>query len=202
MIQLTLSNMMEMFSAFAPFMLAFFLIMSSIFNQNIKGFVYLAGVLMASIINIFIMNQVGSPVYEDRAFTCDILALPLMGAFNSPAPSSVFISFTVAYLLLPMQFNEGQMNYSLLAALLALLGVDTVTQIKNKCSSMAGTFFGILIGFLLGTFWYSLFHQTGYDSLLFFNETISNNTMCSRPSKQSFKCSVYKGGQLLSSNTV
>ena len=194
--------MMELFSAFAPFMLAFFLIMSSIFNQNIKGFVYLAGVLMASVINIFIMNQIGSPVYDDRSFTCNILALPFLSQFNSPAPSSVFIAFTLAYLILPMQYNEGQMNYALLAALLGLLSIDTITQIKNKCSTTSGTFFGIMIGFLLGTFWYTLFHRTGYDSLLFFNETISNNTMCSRPSKQTFKCSIYKGGQLLSSNTV
>ena len=35
-----------------------------------------------------------------------------------------------------------------------------------------------------------------------FNELDSNKVMCSRPSKQTFKCSVYKHGELITSNTV
>ena len=98
-----------------------------------------------------------------------------------------------------MTFNAGQMNYVVLAALLCLFGLDTVTQLKNKCTTYSGSFFGALIGFLLGAGWYTVFHETGYDSLLYFNEFVSNKTLCSRPSKQSFKCSVYKNGELVSS---
>jgi hypothetical protein len=47
-----------------------------------------------------------------------------------------------------------------------------------------------------------LFHVSGYDSLLYFDELESNNVTCSRPSKQTFKCSVYKNGELISSNVV
>ena len=47
-----------------------------------------------------------------------------------------------------------------------------------------------------------LLHEAGYDSLLYFDELLSNKVACSRPSKQSFKCSVYKGGELISSNVV
>ena len=61
---------------------------------------------------------------------------------------------------------------------------------------------GALVGFILGTLWYTLFHTSGYDSLLYFDELRSNKVVCSRPAKQSFKCSVYKNGQLVSSNIV
>ena len=35
---------------------------------------------------------------------------------------------------------------------------------------------------------------------LYFNELGSNNVVCKRPSEQTFKCSVYKNGELISSN--
>ena len=200
-IKLTLANMLELFSLMAPILLLFFLVMSSLFNQNLKGLVYLAGVLIASVINIFVMNQIQSPVDPGRSYTCNLVELPFLTEFNSPNPSSLFIAFTIAYLVLPMKYND-QMNYVVLASLLCLFGLDTVTQLRNKCSTASGTFFGALIGFLLGAGWYSLFHQSGYDSLLYFDELQSNRLKCSRPAKQTFKCSVMKNGELVSSGTV
>ena len=200
-IQLNFSNIFELFSLMAPLLLGFFLVMSSIFNQNLKGLVYLAGVLIAVIINIFLMNQIGSRKDATAAFSCDFVSIPFMSNFNSPASTSLFIAFTIAYLVLPMQYNK-QMNYVILAALLCLLVMDSVTKINKKCTTAGGTFLGALVGLLLGTAWYSLFHISGYDSLLYFDELQSNKVRCSKPSKQSFKCSVYKNGELVSSNIV
>ena len=200
-IQLTLSNMLQLFSAFSPLLLGFFLIMSSLFNQNLKGIVYLAGVLIASVINIFLMNQIGSKIDPNLALSCNIIDIPYLTNFNSPAPTSLFIAFTIAYLVLPMYFNE-QMNYVVLATLLCLLALDAITKISNKCTTSGGSILGTLVGLVLGATWYTVFHQSGYDSLLYFDELQSNKVMCSRPSKQTFKCSVYKGGSLISSNIV
>lgn len=198
-ISLNITNLLDLFSSIAPFMLSFFLVMSSLFNQNVKGLVYLAGVLIASIINIFIMRTVGSPNIPGRSFTCNMLELPILMDYNSPAPNSLFIAFTIAYLVLPMKYNN-QMNYVVLASLLCLFGIDAVTQVKKKCTTSAGSIFGALIGFVMGMAWFSIFHSAGYDSLLYFDELVSNNVTCSRPSKQSFKCSVYRGGELIASN--
>ena len=87
-------------------MLVFFLVMSSLFNQNLKGIVYLAGVLLASCINIFLMNQIGSGMLKDASMSCDLIKLPILSEFNSPAPTSLFIAFTIAYLVLPMYYNN------------------------------------------------------------------------------------------------
>ena len=200
-IKLTISNMLQLLSLIAPVLLCFFLVMSSLFNQNIKGVIYLAGVLMASVINLFLMNQLQSPKLEDAAFNCNLLELPYMTEFNSPSSSSLFIAFTVAYLVLPMFYNN-QMNYILLGSLLCLFGLDTVTQVTNKCTTMAGSIFGALLGFLLGAVWYSIFKAAGYESLLYFDELVSNNVSCSRPSTQTFRCKVFKNGELISSQTV
>jgi hypothetical protein len=200
-IQLNFTNILELFSLLSPFLLGFFLVMSSLFNQNLKGIVYLAGVLIATIINIFLMNQLGNEKFTDAAMSCDFISLPFMGRFNSPAPSSLFIAFTLAYLVLPMKANN-QINYVILAALLSLLLLDGITKVNKRCTTAGGTFLGTLVGLIFGTLWYTLFHISGYDSLLYFDELRSNNVVCSRPSKQSFKCSVYKNGELVSSNIV
>ena len=200
-IKLTFSNILQLFAALAPLLLGFFLVMSSLFNQSLKGMVYLAGVLMASVINIFLMNQIKSPVSDKASLSCNLVDLPFITEFNSPAPSSLFIAFTIAYLVLPMKYNNN-MNYVILASLLGLFGIDAITKIQNNCTTAGGSFLGALVGFILGSIWYTLFHVSGYDSLLYFDELESNNVTCSRPSKQTFKCSVYKNGELISSNIL
>jgi hypothetical protein len=94
------------------------------------------------------------------------------------------------------------MNYAVLAFLLTLLGIDFITKVQNKCTTYAGSALGGLVGFLFGTIWYVLFHAMGFDSLLYFDELRSDNVICSRPTKQTFKCSVYKNGEIISSNVV
>ena len=200
-IQFKFSNMLELFSIMSPFLLGFFLVLSSLFNQNLKGLVYLAGILIAVVINIFLMNQIQSGKIEGSALSCEFVDLPFMGSYNSPAPTSLFIAFTIAYLVLPMKYNN-QMNYVILSALLCLLVLDGVTKVNKKCTTFGGTFLGALVGLVLGAAWYTLFHISGYDSLLYFDELQSNRVMCSKPAKQSFKCSVYKNGELISSNIV
>ena len=198
-IELTVSNVLQFFSFISPTLLVFFLFMSSLFNQNLKGLVYMAGILFASLINIFFMNMIGSGRDENEAFSCSIFDIPHVSQYNSPYPSSLIIAFTLAYLVLPMKYNN-QMNFAVLLFLLCLLGIDIMTKVQNKCTTYAGSVLGGLVGFLLGTLWYIFFHGAGFDSLLYFDELRSDNVVCSRPSKQTFKCSVYKNGQLISSN--
>lgn len=198
-IELTISNVLQFFSFISPTLLVFFLFMSSLFNQNLKGLVYLAGLLISSLVNIFFMNMIGSGRDENEAFSCTIFDIPHVSQYNSPYPSSLIIAFTVAYLILPMKYNN-QMNYAVLGFLLCLLGVDIITKVQNKCTTYAGSILGGLVGFLLGTLWYIFFHAAGFDSLLYFDELRSDNVVCSKPTKQTFKCSVFKNGELISSN--
>jgi hypothetical protein len=100
-----------------------------------------------------------------------------------------------------MKYNNN-MNYVVLVSLLCLFALDAVTKVGKKCTTGPGTFLGALVGLVLGGVWYSLFHQAGLDSLLYFDELTSNRVLCSRPSKQTFKCSVYKNGEIISSNIV
>ena len=201
-IDLTLSNIFQFFSFLAPTLLIFFLFMSSLFNQNIKGLIYIAGILISLLLNIVFMNLLGSKKLDDEAFSCSVFNIPGgILSYNSPYPSTLILAFTLAYLILPMKYNN-QMNYAVLVFLLCLIGFDMTTKTHNKCTTIPGAILGALVGFLMGAVWYIVFHFSGYDSLLYFDELQSDNVQCSIPSKQTFKCSVYKNGEIISSNVV
>jgi len=203
-LQFTITNIFQFGAFISPFLLGFFLIMSSIFNQDIKGFIYLAGVLIATIINILLMNIIRHESSPNRAPICDVVDFNIFavgGTFDNPNLSSAFISFTMAYLLLPMIYNS-QMNYVVLIFLISLFIVNAITKITNKCSDIGGIATGSLVGFILGSLWYSILSITGNNRLLYFNEFVSNNVVCERPTKQTFKCSVYKNGELIKNNIV
>jgi len=203
-LQFTMTNIFQFAAFISPFLLGFFLIMSSIFNQDIKGFIYLAGVLIATIINLLLMNIIRHESSPHRSPICDVIDFNIFssgGSYDNPNLSSAFISFTIAYLLLPMIYNK-QMNYTVLVFLIALFIINIFTKITNKCTDMAGISVGALVGFILGAFWYSLLTVTGNNKLLYFNEFVSNNVVCERPTKQSFKCAVYKNGELIKNNII
>lgn len=197
--QLTISNLLYFFATVAPLLLGFFLIMTSVFNQDIKGLVYLGGVLIACVINLFILYLIKNPSSPDASPLCNIIEFPFnLNQYNVPAFNSFFIAFTTAYMVLPMQSN-GQMNYPILGSLLGLFALDAFTKVTNKCTTGTGVFLGALVGALLGFIWFTVFHYTGHDSLLYFNTESNNNEICTQPNKQTFKCSVYKNGKLIQS---
>lgn len=206
-ITLSPTNMFNFFSFMTPFLLVFFLVMISIFNMDIKGIIYLGGILIASIINIFFMNIIKSPIDSNRNPLCGELNIPFVvssGAserYDSPSINSVILCFTMSYLLLPMIFNK-QINYVVIITLVSLFIIDSFSQISNKCSNPAGTLLGSLVGFVLGSIYYTLIYHSGYKNLLYFEEFQSNNVLCKRPRKQQFKCRVYKNGELVDSTVA
>ena len=184
-IEVTLTNIFQFGAFISPFLLGFFLILSSIFNQDLKGFVYLAGVLLSSVINILLKNVIRSPMASDAEPICSLVKMEIFSDqnFNSPNISSSFLAFTIAYLLLPMFYNN-QMNYVVLIFLIALFVLDTMTKLANKCTDIMGVSVGALVGFIMGAIWFSMFLSGGQGKLLYFNQEVSNNVVCSKPSNQ------------------
>jgi hypothetical protein len=110
-LQLTFSNVVQIFTIFAPLFLGTFLVLVSIFNQNIKGLIYLGGVLIASVINYMISMVIGSEPLDNEGPICNLVEFPLIPSrYNVPNYNSMFIGFTLMYLLLPMLTNN-QINF-------------------------------------------------------------------------------------------
>ena len=198
-IEFTFEQIAELISALSPILIAFFLFMLTCMNQNFKGLVFIAGAILALFINMPIMNAIGSNKLPDASASCSIVDMGHITGFNSPSNSTLFIAFTIAYLFIPMFYNN-QLNYPVIIILLGLLALDSYARVKNKCTTISGSVLGGAIGFFLGWLWFSIFQVAGADSLLYFNDIDSNAVRCSRPAKQNFKCSVYKDGQLVATN--
>jgi hypothetical protein len=192
------SNIFKFIAAVSPIILTWFLAAASIFNQDIKGIIYLAGILIAICINVLLSNMIKSKPFPERNAVCEIFNLPFTSNYNSPSVNSMIIAFTAAYLIAPMRENN-QMNYGIVAFLAVILVIDGVTKVTNYCTPTAGVILGTVLGYMLGYMWFALFKATGNDSLLYFNETLSNSAVCSVPKKQTFKCSVFKNGELVES---
>ena len=195
--QLNFSNLLQFFAAISPLLLTFFLVMISIFNSDIKGLVYLGGILIASLINLLLLNtlKVKSAVLIPP--NCNLIEFPFnLNEYIAPAFNSMFISFTLAYLYMPMKYVSG-INYPVLMSVLGILVLDGATKIMGGCTSFTGVGLGTLVGLSLGLAYFGLIYGSGHEDLLFFNGEPSNNVVCSRPKKQQFKCVVYKNGEVL-----
>jgi len=195
--KLTFTNLFSFFGSIAPLLLAFFLIMVSLFNQNAKGFVYLGGILVASVLNILLSNlfQKRTEGYDQNV--CSIIDFPFQNTyFTAPAYNTMFITFTIVYLLLPMIFNN-QINFFLLTFLFFILLSDSFSKIMRGCHDILDILSGFIFGAFMGFAWFAIFHYTKNNNLLYYSDFVSNNVVCERPKRQTFKCAVYKNGKLI-----
>jgi hypothetical protein len=194
--------MLQFFSAISPILLAFCLVLISLFNSDIKGMVYLGGILIASLINLFILNTLKIKSQALIPPFCNLVEFPFnLNEYISPAFNSMFIAFTLAYLYMPMK-NISGINYPVLMFVLGLLLLDGATKIFGGCTTISGVLLGSLVGFLLGIGWFALFYNTDHKDLLFFGVEASNNVVCSRPKQQTFKCSLYKNGTIIGATSA
>tara|TARA_B100000965_G_scaffold111546_1_gene92097 strand:+ start:703 stop:1302 length:600 start_codon:yes stop_codon:yes gene_type:complete len=192
--RLSLNNILKFTGYITPFLLTFYLIMTSVINNDVKALIYLAGILITLFLNksIFV-NLFKSPVLPDAAESCNLFSSGVtVTQYNSPAFNSVFMGFTMIYLILPM-INLGSPNVSVILFLVLLFLLDAITKLTDKCTTISGVVLGLLIGGLFGAIWFTLLDSLGYKDLLYFSETTSRGAVCSRPSKQQFKCKVKTG---------
>ena len=179
-LELSMTNIFQLFSAMAPMMLGCFLLLLSVFNQDVKAFIYLGGVLIASVINLIIMSLIKSPISTQASPVCNLINIPFLNTsmYNSPSFNSTFIGFTASYLIAPMfdpiKGHDPQPNYAVIATMMSLFIIDGFTKVLNQCTNPAGVMFGGLIGFLLGYMWFMLLRETGGGQLTYFSNFVSN----------------------------
>jgi len=199
---ISFTNITKYVSFMSPLLITFFMIMISIFNNNIlKGVIFSMGLVIITFINYILKNTLKETQSPLASPFCNILPSPFTvrgdnNVFVSPGLSSTIIGYTCSYLIFPMKINN-QLNPSLITFLIVLLCINGVVEIQDKCASIGGVVLGAIVGILFGILYYTLISTSGHRNLAYFSETISNNSQCSKPSAQKFKCEVYKNGQKL-----
>ena len=196
-----LKNIFSFFSSLSPLYISAYLLISSISNGDIgKSGMFLAGLVMVlflhSIIGMTINkmseNNFGSSKYK---LECNLIQVPLLSDYMVPNLNSTLLAFIFTYLIMPMQ-TYNSYNVVLLGIIGGFFGINAGSKILHGCTSMVGILISLVLGFIIGFAWFSIVISTKNPKLLFFSSE-GGEPICSRPSKQTFKCKVYKNGEVI-----
>jgi hypothetical protein len=176
----------------APFILVSFFSLSSILNQDVKGIVYLAGLLFAS----FIATVIGSAsdVFKvkennpENSLICNVLTLTDDGRLSNVPLSMVVFSYTFFFLVYIIGRNNlAVQNIPTLIIFPLIIIAEFAWNMFYKCTTMAGIIVAFLVGGGIGVAWSAIIKSSGAVNLQYFNG-ISNANACTRSSTQKFKC--------------
>ena len=194
-VRLSYPSMFTFLSLISPYLIVLVLLLNSIINSNIKGLIYLFGIIILFFI-VYLFQSSINITSEAIPSYCKLFSSSIP-YYSIPSFNSAVFLFTLVYMVIPM-FSSNVINLPFICILLILFAVDATIRSQNKCTNLIGVFFGGIIGIIIGVIWY-LIISSNAPELLYYDDLISNKVACSRPTQQKFKCSVYKNGQLLQS---
>jgi len=189
---LNIVTIIYLFFRLAPFIIVSYFSISSIFNQDIKGVIYLAGVVIACVLTIFVGNTIGDDYVttpaDSKEAVCNMLTIGSSGSYSKIPLSVSIMSYTLIYLVyVIVKYNMQMYNLPTLILFPALILGDVAWNVKNGCFKPFGLFLSIIIGGGVGALWAYIIDSIKQPKLQYFNVG-SDKTVCNRPSKQLFKC--------------
>lgn len=188
-------NFIVLMSFYSPIIIAMSMVSLSFVFQNFKGFIYLGFLLACCIVRNFAYMISGSGAIIDDNTICTSIQYSKYG--NATFSAFVF-AFTIMYLSIPM-FTNGDPNFWVFIGLIIYFLLDTFIKIYKKCVKTTDLFLNVLLGLASAGVIVAAMYAGGSGKFLFFNEISSNVDKCSMPNTQTFKCSVYKNGELIGS---
>ena len=211
--ELNLFTILYLFFRLAPFIVVCYFSLGSIFNQDIKGLIYLVGLLF-SCFATFLVGQtipisfsMGSdPVNpltkKNVAPVCNLLTIGKDGSFSRIPLGVSILCFTFIYLVVIIAKNHLEMtNIPTLVFFPVLILGDLIWNMRNDCYAPFGIILAMAVGSLMGWAWSTIVDSLNKPELFFFNVG-SNQSVCQRPSKQLFKCTFANPGSKGTTTTV
>jgi hypothetical protein len=178
----------------SPMLIAFLIVFLSLIFQNLSGLVYLGVLIISCFLRWGLYSSIGIPEQENQGEPiCSSIKYSVLG--NSSFSSFIF-AFTFMYLGLPM-FLRSDVNYWVLVPLIVYWLMDIITRVWKGCVSSGPLIGNIVLGAFVSSMSLVAIYSLGGEGLLIFNEVSSSKEICSQPSEQTFKCSVFKDGELV-----
>ena len=195
------------YASYTHIFLAVFFIVLTFINKDIRGIIWLAGAVLSSFISHVAINTIktdkvtGGSDREGRPSNCYTKNFSYkLWNESHPALSSNVITFTLSYVLFPM-LSVNKINPIVIAGLVLLFIMDAYKKISDNsetCKVLSSDIIVIgIIGLGVGYMWYKILKDTNNERMFYFNEFLSTNEICSKPSNTQFKCRVYKNGELI-----
>jgi hypothetical protein len=188
-------NLLVFLTFFSPVILATGVTSMSFVYQNFKGLIYLGFLIGCCVVRSYVYMMSGAnPIVNDRTICTSIQ----YSKYGNPTFSAFVFAFTIMYLSLPM-FSNSSVNFWVFTSLIVYFFLDIFIKLYKRCViQMGDLFLNVLLGAASAALIVTLMYTGGSGKYLFFNEISSDKEMCYQPSTQTFKCSVYKDGTLVS----
>ena len=189
-------NIIIWLAFFSPIIVSVVMLSLSFVFQNFKGFIFLGYLLGTCLIRNYVYVLSGSlPLKSDNTICSSIQ----YSKYGNPTFSAFVFAFTIMYISMPM-FLNGEVNFWIFGGLLGYAFLDMFIKMYKKCViKISDLFLNVLLGLASSALIVTLMYAGGSSKFLFFNETSSTKEVCSVAKNQTFKCSLFSGGELISS---
>ena len=197
-------NIIIFLSFYSPIILAIGVTGMSFIFQNFKGLIYLGFLIGCCVVRnyVYAMSMPFPKKETDTGMkggSDDICNSIQFSKYGNATFSSFVFSFTIMYLSLPM-FSNGAPNYWVFSSLVTYFLADMFIKLYKNCIIKIGDLFlNILLGAASAALVITMMYSGGSGKYLFFNEVSSDKEICYQPKNQTFKCSVFKNGELIGS---
>jgi len=186
-----------LFLRLAPFILVSFFTLSSIFNYDFKGAVYLLGLLASNVIVLTLEGSVVKGFFDisppsNRELTCDFLNITDNTPMSNLPLGSGIISYTFAYLMyIIVKYEYTANNVPTILFFSLLIASDLIWHVTHSCYKPTTVLITIILFAGCGILCSYFIDRLKLVDLQYFTH-VSGQEVCKRPSKQSFHCSIQK----------
>jgi len=191
--ELNIINIIYLFFRFAPFIIISYFTLESIFNQDLKGVVYIVGLLVASVCTILFGNIIGqseNPLIANPK--CTTLTIGNNQPISNLPLSQTVFGYTLSYLSYFIGVNNlATQNIPTFIIFPLIILADMMWNTSNGCSSNPRLLLALIIGGLVGVLWAMIIDSTGMVNLTYFSG-VSNKAVCSQPSRSMYRCRTVK----------
>jgi len=191
MLELSLNSLLYLFYRLSPFILVCFFVLGSIINSEAKGFMYLVGLVFATVC-CYGFNGFFFPLGDSsREPSPACSTLNINGIMSESTPLGLVIfSYTFFYLVFPIAKHRLELdNIPLLIFFPLLILGDIYWNVTYSCFTPIQQFFAFLVAGSLGVVWAVLIEYTNLKGLQYFNIG-SNRERCSIATRGKYRCKI------------
>jgi hypothetical protein len=191
---LNIVNIFYLLFRLAPFIIVSYFTLQSIFNQDLKGLIYLFGLVVATVLTILIGNVIpfpNTPILSVDKYSkakCNSLTLGSDSPISRLPLSQTVFGYTLAYLSYFIGVNNlTTQNIPTFVIFPIIILADMFWNVSNDCSTNELLLSALIIGGAVGAIWALIIDSTKMANLSYFSG-ITNKDVCSKPSKQMIRC--------------
>lgn len=180
-----------------PFIIASYFTLTSLFNQDFKGIIYLAGLLFTCFIIFFIGNILPKSidVFQNTNINrelCNALSFNNTSPITNLPLGQAVLGYTFMYLLYSMiKYDYIKQNINTIIFFSFIIITDIVWNAKNSCYKMWQLGASLLISSIFGLLWGYIINSMNNKNLVFITG-INNKQVCRKPATSTFKCKTGK----------